>query len=82
MNAPEAVMKDVSYDKYFQSNEMVTKMLFGESETLCSYETLQFEDYSKFVFEMLDPSTRVKRREQEFPKDLQNAYDMGVRFTS
>ncbi|MBN2040612.1 MAG: flavodoxin family protein [Spirochaetes bacterium] len=82
MNAPEAVMKDVGYDKYLESNEMMTKMLFGSSETLCSYETLQFEDYSKVVFELFDPSVRITRREQIFPKDLKKAYDMGVRFAS
>lgn len=82
MNAPKAVMKDVGYDKYFESNEVITKMLFGASETLCSYETLQFEDYSKVVFEMFDPSTRITRREEVFPKDLQKAFDMGAKFAS
>ncbi len=82
MNAPEAVMKDVGYDKFIASNEMITKMLFGASETLCSYETLQFQDYSKVVFEMFDPSTRVTRREQVFPKDMEMAFDMGARFAA
>lgn len=82
MNAPEAVMKDVGYDKYFQSNEIMTKMLFGSSESICSYETLQFEDYSKVVFEMFDPSVRITRRKMVFPDDLEKAFDMGARFAS
>jgi multimeric flavodoxin WrbA len=80
MNAPEAVMKDVGYDRYFSSGEMAAKMIFGYAESLCSYETLQFEDYSKVVFDMFDPAIRVKRREEVFPEDLQKAFDMGVRF--
>ncbi|HSW40574.1 MAG TPA: flavodoxin family protein [Acidobacteriota bacterium] len=82
MNAPEAVMKDIGYDKFFATNEMIAKLLFGSSETICSYETLQFEDYSKVVFEMFDPSVRVTRRRDVFPQDLQKAFDMGVRFAS
>lgn len=82
MNAPESVIKDAGYDSYFASAEMTAKMIFGNAETLCSYETLQFEDYSKVVFEMGDPAVRIKRRKQVFPKDLEKAFEMGTRFAA
>jgi multimeric flavodoxin WrbA len=82
MNAPEAAMTEIGYDKFFAINEMVTKMIFGESDTICSHETLQFEDYSKVVSERFDPAARLARREQVFPQDLQKAFDMGARYAS
>ena len=55
------------------------KMVFGHGEFLCSYFAYQFNDYSKYdVMDGLEP-LRAKQRDEEFPKDLQSAYDLGKR---
>lgn len=53
--------------------------IFGnEPHMLCSHETYQFNDYSKFET-AVDESYRAEIRANRFPKDLQAAYDLGKR---
>jgi hypothetical protein len=54
-------------------------MLFGASESLCSFDTWQFEDYSKVVADLFDPEKKAQRRREVFPQDCEKAFDMGVR---
>jgi hypothetical protein len=58
------------------------KMIFGHCESLMSFDTYQFEDYSKVVADGIDSDKKKKRREEIFPQDLQNAYDIGVKFAT
>ncbi len=51
----------------------------GPLETLYVYDTYQFDDYSKYDVHLFDVDEKKKRREEHFPIDLQNAFDMGVR---
>lgn len=53
----------------------------GSLELLHSYETLQFDDYSKYEAEIFDETERRKIRQERFPIDRKHAYDMGKRFT-
>jgi hypothetical protein len=82
MNLPERMVKDYSYDVHIGLNESVLARMFGESESLCSYETLQFEDYSKVVFEYFDPAERLQRRRMVFPEDCSKAFALGVRLAN
>jgi hypothetical protein len=59
---------------------MLLKMIFGASESLCSFDTYQFEDYSKVVSDRFDPEKKAKRRKEVFPMDCQKAFEMGERF--
>ncbi|HHX73572.1 MAG TPA: flavodoxin family protein [Firmicutes bacterium] len=80
MNCPEAFIGRVGYDNYFKQNEQLMRFLSAEEpETLCSYETLQFEDYSLVDSDMFDVEARQKRHREIFPQDLQKAYELGVR---
>ncbi len=80
MNAPEEGMKPSGQQDRVTHNGRLLQMLFGASESLCSYETYQFEDYSKVVSDLFDVEARAKRREEIFPKDCEKAFDMGARF--
>ena len=80
MNVPEEMVKERGYDRYFTANGMTLERIFGSSETLCSYDTCQFEDYSKYVAPRFDPLKKAKRRKEVFPKDCENAFAMGARF--
>jgi hypothetical protein len=78
MNAPEEIARQFGYDRLFSSNERVMRMIFGHSESMMSYDTCQFADYSKVVATRFNADEKEKRRRQVFPKDCQKAYDMGV----
>ena len=58
----------------------VLKMIFGASELLLSFDTYQFEDYSKMVADSFDPEKKAKRRKEIFPRDCEKAFEMGLRF--
>ncbi len=56
---------------------------FGRtSEILLSYDTYQFDDYSKYEASMFDENHKAKEREIGFPADCQKAFDMGVRLVN
>ncbi len=80
MNTTEEQMKERGYLQLFGLNEMVLKMIFGASEYLCSFDTYQFEDYSKVVSDRFDPEKKAKRRNEIFPIDCSKVFEMGARF--
>ncbi|MHC4455375.1 MAG: flavodoxin family protein, partial [Planctomycetota bacterium] len=50
------------------------------SESLFSFDTYQFKDYSKVVSNRFDPEKKAKRRKEVFPNDCEKAFEMGSRF--
>lgn len=80
MNVSEDQMKAAQYPVHIGLNENVLARTFGHAETLCSFETLQFGDYSKVVFSYTDPEARKERRKTVFQKDLEKAFALGARF--
>jgi multimeric flavodoxin WrbA len=79
MGAREDQMKLMGYDQHLKVAERVIKRIFGESESLFVTDTYQFDDYSKYESTLFDVQEKAKRRKEEFPKDCQKAFDMGVR---
>jgi multimeric flavodoxin WrbA len=80
MNVSDQMMKEVQYPVHIGLNENVLTRTFGEkAETLCSFETLQFEDYDKVVFNYFDPEERKDRRRTVFPDDCRKAFELGAR---
>lgn len=51
--------------------------IYGKPYSLKVFDTYQFKDYSKYKNEIFNPEHKIKRREEHFPIDLQNAYDLG-----
>jgi hypothetical protein len=79
MNVSEEAMKEMGFDRHIAFNEYILQVAFGSSETLLSFDTLQFEDYSKVVADLFDPAAKAKRRQEEFPNDCQKAFELGIR---
>jgi len=79
MNVSEQLMKENCYPVHIGLNENVLSRTFGQAESLCSFETLQFEDYDKVVFNYFDPEERRERRRTVFPEDCRKAFELGVR---
>ena len=79
MNVPEKFIPQTGYDRLFNANEQALNMVLGKAESLMSYDTYQFEDYSKVVADGIDEVKKRKTREEIFPIDCQKAFDFGVR---
>jgi multimeric flavodoxin WrbA len=80
MNQTKAETKVTGIAQHCRINEILLKFTFGASESLFSYNTYQFEDYSKVVADRFDVDKKAKTREEIFPKDCQKAFEMGARF--
>ena len=81
MNVTEKQMKALEFDQHPRLNEKVLKLIFGSSESLFSFDTYQFKDYSKVVAERYDVEQKKKRRREVFPIDCEKAFEMGARFS-
>ena len=46
---------------------------------LCSFETLQFEDYGKGAFNYFDPEERRERRRTVFPEECRKKFELEAR---
>ena len=82
MNVSENMMKEYSYHVHISLNENVLRRTFGQSESFCCFETLQFEDYDKVVFSYFNAEERRERHRTVFPEDCRRAYALGARLVS
>lgn len=81
MNATEEQLNSYGISQHVALNESYLKRIFGASESLLSFDTYQFNDYTKVIADRFDPEKKAKRRKEIFPKDCERAFEMGVRFT-
>jgi len=80
LGAPEIRVKEMGYDSQFNVLGMILARIFGSTEALVVYDTLQFDDYSKYVASSMDPEAKKKRHKEVFPGECRKAYDMGAKF--
>jgi len=81
MNAGEDRIKELG-GQHIGNNTMFLERTFGASESLLSFDTCQFEDYSKVVADRFDPEKKARRRREIFPKDCEKALEMGARLAT
>ncbi|MBK1811838.1 flavodoxin family protein [Clostridium sp. YIM B02505] len=81
MNVPNEHMSSVGYEDKFKNTEKMLKRFFGQAESLFANDTYQFDDYSKYDSTMFDVNHKIKVRDEEFPKDLKKAFELGIRLT-
>lgn len=79
LGAPEEFASQMGYDKHIAMTQMIIERIFGAAESLCSYDTLQFDDYDKYVASRFDPVKKRERRRDVFPKDCAQAFALGAR---
>ena len=58
---------------------MLQRILGTEPEYTLAHETMEVSDYSKYYMPRFDQQIKMKRREEVFPKELQEAYEVGVK---
>jgi len=80
MNVNQTQAIEIGYKQHLEYAEQAMKNIFGANESLFVTDTYQFDDYSKYVVTSFNGEEKAKRRKDEFPKDCQKAYEMGVRF--
>ena len=79
MNVSEEIATAYHYPVHFGMNQNYMGRVFGQAETLCAYETLQFDDYDKIVFDYFDPEERKARHQILFPESCRKAVELGIR---
>ncbi|GFZ31933.1 flavodoxin [Clostridium zeae] len=79
MNVQSEHMKLVGYEQKFKNTEDMMKRFFGVAESLFINDTYQFDDYSKYVSSMFDEKHKAQIRDEQFPKDLKKAFELGTR---
>lgn len=57
--------------------DMFLGHIFSSPERLCSYNTYQFIDYSKYVVEVFDEKEKTLYRKRNFHKDVDTSYNLG-----
>ncbi|MDD3224121.1 MAG: NAD(P)H-dependent oxidoreductase [Clostridium sp.] len=68
------------YENDLKPLQSYIRKTFGSFESLIVNDTYQFNDYSKYIAPLFNEKKKRKVKEEQFPKDCQNAFDMGVRF--
>ncbi len=58
--------------------DMFLGHIFSSPRRLCSYNTYQFHDYSKYVVDVFNEAEKAKHRATEFTADLNKAYKLGA----
>lgn len=76
MNAPEELMTPLRYDTILSENAAVLNIFGHTTEMICSHETYQFNDYSKYETAVNEPA-RARIRAERFPHDLEKAFRLG-----
>ena len=65
------------YGNKFDILETAIERPISKPYSLKVYDTFQFSDYSKYENYAFDPDLKAKRRDEHFPIDLDNAYNLG-----
>ena len=82
MNCPKEWMEKYNYPVILEDNVNSLNHVFGYSEVLYSCDTYQFIDYSKYDIDLFDEKHKAKVRDEQFPKDLQAAYELGKKLVN
>jgi multimeric flavodoxin WrbA len=77
--APDAMVKEMGFDRFTGLTEMAMARIFGSCESLWVTDTYQFTDYSKYTSTLFDPVAKKKHREENFPRDCEKAFGLGAR---
>ena len=79
MNCPTEFYEKMHYDTILAPDRDSMEMMFGSCEVVMALNTWQFPDYSKYDSTAFDMVSKQFARDNQWPKDLQAAYDLGKR---
>lgn len=82
MNCPnEEVYRMMNY-QHLMDNSAMQLGVFGPTEILRSYDTYQFNNYDRYDADSFDPVHKAEVRDNQFPKDLEQAYELGKKLVN
>lgn len=82
MNCPnEDVYRMMNY-QHLMDNSAMQLGVFGPTEILRSYDTYQFNNYDRYDADSFDPVHKAEVRDNQFPKDLEQAYELGKKLVN
>ncbi len=76
MNVSETLSNQM-YPDMFDKTEFMITTVFEKPIRIFAYDTYQFSDYDKYVVETFDKNKKLKNKEEQFPLDLQKAFEAG-----
>ena len=80
MNVTPDLYEQMNYKALHSADRQNLEMMLGSCEVLNSYNTWQFyPDYSKFDTSAVDVNLKQWYRDNQWPKDLQAAHELGKR---
>lgn len=79
MNCPTEFYEKMHYDTILAPDRDSMEMMFGSCEVVMALNTWQFPDYSKFDSTAFDMVSKQFARDNQWPKDMQAAFEMGKR---
>ena len=69
----------MAYEAQFRLTASLLERIFGLSDWFMVTDTLQFDDYTKYVSSGFDTEAKARRRREVFPEDCKKAFEMGKR---
>ena len=82
MNVEKELSDKIYEDNAIKTTEEYLSYTFGHPYSLKVYDTYQFKDYSLYENYLFDEKKKAKTLKEQFPKDLDSAYDLGVKIAS
>ena len=79
LGAPEEAAKAMGFDYFMDFASRFFGLVFGLNEIMVSYDTLQFDDYSRYESSMFDSAAKQQRHSDVFPQEEQRAFELGQR---
>jgi len=79
MNVNDEIYVERGFRDTLERFADIMRRTLGSCELLTLTNTVQFDDYSKYVYLMPDKDEKANRVEKIAHKDLQRAFDLGVR---
>lgn len=78
MNANHEISDKVYKEQLFAPLQSYIENIFTKPHTVIAYDTYQFNDYSLYENTIFKEEDKAKVRDEQFPQDLENAYNLGV----
>ena len=78
MNCPRDFYESAYRPSLERTETTLRRLLTDTVMTAAACETLQVNDYGKYSMGRFDPEQRKAGREEQFPKDLAEAYALGA----
>ncbi len=77
MNVTKDLAEKMNYNHFILNNDLVFENTFRKPYDLCSFDTYQFSDYSKYKSDIFSEEHKSEVRKTQFPKDLESAFKIG-----